>query len=89
MKNKKAYTKPEFYMEEFGVSQSIATCDKKTNTFYKDTGCYLESSDDFDQTIYYFNTDIVNTRCKTPITSADGDKECYHIPQSYAAYFGS
>ena len=43
MKNKKAYTKPEFYMEEFGVSQSIATCKTATKTFYKDGGCGIPS----------------------------------------------
>ena len=90
MKNKKAYTKPEIYMEEFGVSQSIATCDIKTNTFYKDGGCGIPSTSEggFDEPVVYFNKGIGGS-CTHDVTLPDGDKTCYHIPQSYAAYFGS
>lgn len=89
MKKKKAYAKPVIYMEEFGVSQSIATCKNPTNTFYKDQGCSIQSSDDFDQVIYYFDTDVTNTKCKTPVSWSEGDKPCYDIPQDFSLYFGS
>lgn len=90
MKNKKAYAKPEIYMEEFGVSQSIATCDMKTKTFYKDGGCGIHSiAEKYDEPVVYFNTGIAGGSCTQEVTLPDGDKTCYHIPQSYAAYFGS
>ena len=90
MKNKKAYTKPEFYMEEFGVSQSIATCKTATKTFYKDGGCGIPSKGEkYDEPVIYFNTGIAGGSCTHAAELPDGDKVCYHIPQSYSEYFGS
>lgn len=89
MSEKKVYAKPVVYMEEFGVSESIATCTNSTHTFYKDKGCSVQSADDFDQVINYFVLDVDNTKCTTPAEWSNGDKPCYDIPQDFALYFGS
>lgn len=90
MKNKKAYTKPEIYMEEFGVSQSIATCQNSTKTFYKDEGCGIPSLDEkYNEPVTYFTIGIAGGSCTHSVKMPDGDSVCYHIPQSYASYFGS
>lgn len=90
MKSKKEYVKPMVYMEEFGVSQSIATCDIPTKTFYKDEGCGIPSTGEkYDEPVTYFTTGIVGGTCTQTVVLPDGDKTCYHIPQSYTSYFGS
>lgn len=89
MKSKKEYVKPMVYMEEFGVSQSIATCDIPTKTFYKDEGCGIPSTHEkYDEPVIYFTTGI-DGKCTQSIELPGGDKLCYHIPQSYTSYFGS
>ena len=92
---KRKYTKPTIYIEEFTISQSIAsTCDTKAG-FYKSTGCGVDdvipSNPDevggFDESVKFFTLNI-GGQC-THEYKWDDNKTCYHIPNDLTSYFGS
>lgn len=86
--NKRTYKKPMIYIEEFSVSQSIASnCQETSPNFYKSSGCAVADTGKFDEPVMYFTLGI-GGKC-THEYNWDDNKGCYHIPSNLSSYFGS
>ena len=78
---KKVYAKPVIIFESFSLSQSIASCEVKTNTPAKMQCSYGE--DDFGIPIFLSGINA----CKS--TVQDGDTVCYDVPVDNNNLFNS
>lgn len=88
---KKLYSKPQIFIEEFTVSQSVASgCTAKAG-FYMDK-CGIGSYDpEFpEDSVVIFNTGAGKRDCTVPDDNGeDNNGICYHIPNGVNKYFGS
>lgn len=87
---KKLYSKPQIFIEDFAVSQSVASgCTSKAG-FYMDK-CGIKTYDPaFNRDVIIFSKGATGSIC----TANDGGGQdnngtCYHIPIEGNKYFGS
>lgn len=87
---KKFYSKPQIFIEEFTVSQSVASgCTSKAG-FYMDK-CGIATYDPiFNRDVIVFSKGSAGSICTVKDGGGqDNNGTCYHIPNGVNKYFGS
>lgn len=83
---KKIYSKPKIFIEEFKISQSVASGCSIAAGFYSDK-CGIPYDGEFEnETLFSMG---VGSVCSTKPVAGDDDKYCYHVPTDSKRYFGS